>query len=82
MPRNVRNFRLELAVDGRKQTIATGPQAPTGGFQLRIQMRYNGQATHVGYLTGAVYEDGLLCLSWEPVRTDIMGNSILATTRR
>jgi len=43
-PRNVRNFWLTLAVDGRS-TIDTGPQAAGGGFKLTILMREKGEVS-------------------------------------
>lgn len=39
MPRNVRNFWLELSVDGKKTDIATGPVSKEGGFFLTIKQR-------------------------------------------
>lgn len=42
MPRNVRNFWLELEVDGRKSRIKTGPRRADGGFALRILVREDG----------------------------------------
>lgn len=42
-PRIVRNFWLELEVDGKKEKIATGPKSSGGGFTLKILMRENGK---------------------------------------
>jgi hypothetical protein len=42
MPRNVRNFWVNLSVDGRKSIVATGPVAKDGGFALDILIRENG----------------------------------------
>lgn len=42
MPQNVRNFWLEIDVDGRSTPIATGPQSKGGGFSLVIRQRENG----------------------------------------
>lgn len=39
MPRNVRNFWLELTVDGKKTDIATGPVSKDGGFFLTVKQR-------------------------------------------
>ena len=38
MPRNVRNFWLDLDVDGRSR-IETGPRSKDGGFRLTILIR-------------------------------------------
>lgn len=61
MPRNVRNFWIELEVDGRKTRIATGPIAADGGFVLTVRqrdrggiitpLRLGGYADAKGYLT-------------------------------
>lgn len=42
MPRNVRNFWLNLCVSGRKSNVETGPRSASGGFDLEILMRENG----------------------------------------
>lgn len=42
MPRNVRNFWLELDIGGKKQRVATGPRNKEDGFYLTILMRENG----------------------------------------
>jgi hypothetical protein len=39
MPQNVRNFWIELEVDGRKSKIATGPVSKDGTFSLDVSMR-------------------------------------------
>ena len=55
MPRNVRNFWLELDVDGRKNKIAAGPASKEGGFRLSIYMRDRGDVQLVGYIRGRAY---------------------------
>ncbi len=42
MPRCVRNFWIELDVDGKKEKIATGPKSAGGGFYLRVKVRKEG----------------------------------------
>lgn len=42
MPRNVRNFWLDLFVDGRKNSVKTGPRQKDGGFLLTIYQRDRG----------------------------------------
>ena len=39
MPRNVRNFWVELDVDGRRSRVETGPVRKDGGFSLTIRAR-------------------------------------------
>ena len=42
MPRNVRNFWVEMDVDGKRTQVATGPRRADGGFRLNIWMRDKG----------------------------------------
>lgn len=49
MPRNVRNFWIELDVDGRSERISTGPRASNGGFSMEIKLRENGQISKTYY---------------------------------
>lgn len=44
-PRCVRNFFIELAADGLKKTIRTGPKGRKGGFFLKIFVREEGQVS-------------------------------------
>jgi hypothetical protein len=61
MPRNVRNFWIELEVDGKKQKIATGPRSAGGGFDMSIKVRSEGQiAARDVRIVGFVTPDGLL----------------------
>ena len=62
MPRNVRNFWIELQVDGKKVPIATGPRGKDGGFVCTIRMRDNGQVTKPLTVVGRVMENGTLVL--------------------
>jgi len=65
MIRAVRNFWLELNVDGR-QSIATGPKTREGGFNLTIKMRDNGDSKKAASITGYALADGRLILDfWE-----------------
>lgn len=54
MPRNVRNFWIELNIDGKKTQIATGPIRKDGGFSLSIKMRDRGEILRAGTITGDV----------------------------
>lgn len=68
MPRNVRNFWLELSVDGKASRVATGPRARDGGFQLTVKQRDNGGVAITGELVGHVRANGTLALTWEPAK--------------
>lgn len=59
-PRNVRNFWLELTVDGRTSRIETGPQAKDGGFSLVILQRDNGNILRAMEVDGFAQSDGKL----------------------
>ena len=62
--RNVRNFWIDLRVDGRKTMIGSGPRSKSGGFGMRICMRENGKVRDVMLIKGAVEDDGNLCLMY------------------
>lgn len=61
MPRNVRNFWLELNVDGRSR-VETGPRSKDGGFEFTILMRDGGDITRPMSVRGYVDRDGKLQL--------------------
>jgi len=62
MPRNVRNFWIELEVDGRKQRIATGPVSKGGGFSLTVKMRDQGEIITALSVEGVACSDNTLIL--------------------
>jgi len=68
MPRNVRNFWIELDVDGRKSTVETGPRSRDGGFELTIYQRHKGEVRRAlevrGY--GDFSGDGALRIVVQP----------------
>lgn len=43
MPRNVRNFWVDLDVDGRANDIGTGPRSKDGGMIARFFIRSDGE---------------------------------------
>jgi len=66
MPRNVRNFFLDLAVDGRATHITTGPIHRSGGFHLTIKVRDRGRISeNVLHIQGCVEADGTLNVTSE-----------------
>ena len=46
-PRNVRNFWLEVEVDGRKKRIACGPVNKQGGMRIVLRQRNKGKVERV-----------------------------------
>lgn len=62
MPRNVRNFWVDLEVDGRKSSIGAGPVSKTGGFFMRIKIRNKGGIDTAMEIRGLAYEDGKISL--------------------
>lgn len=79
MPQNVRNFWLELDVDGRKSRIACGPQSKDGGFILTIKQRDKGGIIKAMYVVGTC-TDGLIRLTAE--RADNVNERTEVTTSR
>lgn len=67
MPRNVRNFWLELSVDGSKSGVSTGPRNKDGGFHLRIRQRSDGGIITAATVDGFADSKGNLTLT---VRAD------------
>lgn len=57
-PRNVRNFWIELDVDGKKIPIRTGPRHSDGGFSLTIRQRHLGKVLTAATIQG--HSDGEL----------------------
>ena len=65
MPRNVRNFWIELNVDGRTP-IAAGPVARDGGFELTVKQRDKGGILYALTVRGYADDNGGLVLWAEP----------------
>jgi hypothetical protein len=64
MPRCIRNFWIELNVDGKRTPVATGPRRADGGFALRIFMRENGSVSEkVLRISGSALHNGTLILN-------------------
>lgn len=60
MPRNVRNFWLKIAVDGKKTDIGTGPRSRAGGFRCQVLQRADGVIHHDDITVEGINRDGLL----------------------
>lgn len=65
MPRNVRNFWIELSVDGKQERVETGPRSKDGGFSLTILQRDRGSIVMAMRVGGRVTSDGRLVLEAE-----------------
>ena len=58
-PRNVRNFWIDLDVDGRSNSVGTGPIAKDGGFSMTISIRENGKISDNKIrIVGTAHESG------------------------
>lgn len=66
MPRNVRNFWIELDVDGSRSQVATGPRNADGGFRLSIKQRDNGGIAHTLTVDGRVSDGRLVLKAYTP----------------
>ena len=62
MPMNVRNFWIDVDVDGKKSPIETGPRSENGGFQLRVLQRDNGLISEPVTISGKADNQGNLVL--------------------
>ena len=48
----VRNFWIEVEVDGRKTPVALGPVAKDGGFELTVYVRDAGESVEAATIVG------------------------------
>ena len=63
MPRNVRNFWIEVTPEDGK-TTATGPRSKDGGFTADIRLRHKGEVSNaVVRITGRVNHEGEINLT-------------------
>jgi len=58
MPRNVRNFWIDLDVDGRDSRVGTGPRGKSGGFFANIYIRNQGRVERAFCVSGSPGSDG------------------------
>lgn len=52
MPRNVRNFWIDVDVDGRRERLSGGPVSKDGGFEATIYMRDAGEVRRAVEIRG------------------------------
>lgn len=75
MLRNVRNFWIQVAVDGKKTDIATGPVGKTGGFRIAVDIRDDGASgTRALVIDGFADENGNLRIEAIPDSCPRSGN--------
>lgn len=62
MIKNVRNWWVELDVDGRATRTATGPRKPNGGFDVTVFQRDGEDPVVALTVSGIARQDGTLTL--------------------
>ena len=62
MPRNVRNFWIELSADGYTKTVAIGPKSKDGNAEVTVNMRHKGCVTTPLVVEGIAQSNGKLLL--------------------
>lgn len=76
MPVNVRNFWVDLSVDGRQNDVGTGPRSKDGGMLARFFIRDDGEVKAAitvrcdvmgDKLTLTVYDNSGQCESMIPI---------------
>lgn len=60
MPRNVRNFWLNITIDGKKTDIGAGPRSRSGGFRCQVLQRADGEIHREELIVEGIPRDGLL----------------------
>jgi hypothetical protein len=68
MARVVRNFWIDLSVDGRSSDLSGGPRSKDGGISGTIYIRDEGGIRRAVELSGLARSDGTLVLEIEPAR--------------
>lgn len=66
MPRNVRNFWIDLDLDGYEKVIGAGPKTKEGGFSTQIYIRNRGCVEKILSINGRAIGNELI-LSAETV---------------
>lgn len=63
MPRNVRNFWVDVYADGMAGSTGVGPRSAGGGLDIDVAIRENGEVRKAVRLMGRVSRDGGLVLT-------------------
>lgn len=62
----VRNWWIELEIDGRTTRLEGGPRSKNGGFRLTIHQRTDGISERAFSAYGNAFENGTLSLHYMP----------------
>jgi hypothetical protein len=77
MPKNTRNFWVELDVDGQAASIKTGPRNAAGGFKETVYVRGEGGTVETAVrITGEAFSDGELRLYVTPGESQSWGTGM------
>ncbi len=58
MPRNLRNFWIELDVDGYQKSVARGPRRRDRGFTITVNIASHGQPMRLMQISGYALQSG------------------------
>jgi hypothetical protein len=77
MPRELRNFGLHLAVDGKARSLQTGPNGKDGGFTLHFLIREGENVSEKRLCIKAfVFSDGTLEIRADSDEPELRDKSI------
>ena len=62
IPKSVRNFWIEITIDGRKEVLKAGPKSKNGGFSLIVYQRDNEKIIKTAQITGIADRENRLRL--------------------
>jgi len=77
----VRNWWIEADIDGRQTTLEGGPRNKSGGFEMAIYQRHQGEILRVGTIVAKVYGENLI-LSGHFNEGEIQVTKFQVTTQR
>lgn len=69
----MRNWWIEATIDGRKNVLKGGPVGRTGGFEIHVYQRVDGESIQTAVIDGYAREDGTLDLHLSPCHHDTPG---------
>ena len=70
----MRNFWIEVQIDGRATPLRGGPISKDGGFSITVYMKQKGESVEAMTVTGQVTRDGDLLIK---ASSDIGDNSAI-----
>lgn len=74
---SIRNFWIEVEIDGKKEFLKGGPKSEDGGFSLSLSQRKDGKIRRVIKIQGIANKDGTLT-----THIKSQGTGRIITTRR